>query len=59
VARDLGVVGREQVQVRQNGAAIELPLVLDESVPRGCVWIPAGLPASVPLGPAVGPVAIQ
>ena len=58
-ARDLGVAGREQVQVRQNGAAVDLPLVLDESVPRGCAWIPAGLAASVALGPAVGPVAIQ
>ena len=34
-------------------------LVLDDSVPKGCAWIPAGLPASVALGPAVGPVAIQ
>jgi len=59
VARDLGVAEREQVQVRQNGAAVDLPLVLDESVPRGCAWIPAGLYASVALGPAVGPVAIQ
>ncbi|KAB2936259.1 MAG: NADH-quinone oxidoreductase subunit G [Candidatus Contendobacter sp.] len=58
-ARDLGVTGREQVQVRQNGVAVDLPLVLDESVPRGCAWIPAGLAASVALGPAVGPVAIQ
>ncbi|MDG4560311.1 MAG: NADH-quinone oxidoreductase subunit NuoG [Candidatus Competibacter sp.] len=59
MARDLGVAEREQVQVRQNGAAIDLPLVLDESVPKGCAWIPAGLYASVALGPAVGPVAIQ
>jgi NADH-quinone oxidoreductase subunit G len=59
MARDLGVAEREQVQVRQNGAAIDLPLVLDGSVPKGCAWIPAGLYASVALGPAVGPVAIQ
>jgi NADH-quinone oxidoreductase subunit G len=59
MAQDLGVAGREQVQVRQNGAVVELPLVLDNSVPKGCAWIPAGLPASVALGPAVGPVAIQ
>jgi NADH-quinone oxidoreductase subunit G len=58
-ARELGVAAREQVQVRQNGVAVDLPLVLDESVPRGCAWIPAGLAASVALGPAVGPVAIQ
>ena len=59
VAQELGVAGREQVQVRQNGAVVDLPLVLDDSVPKGCAWIPAGLPASVALGPAVGPVAIQ
>jgi NADH-quinone oxidoreductase subunit G len=59
VAQALGVVGRERVQVRQNGRAVELPLVLDESIPRGCAWIPAGLPASAALGPAVGPVVIQ
>jgi len=59
MARELGVTGREQVQVRQNGAAVDLPLVLDESVPKGCAWIPAGLSASIALGPAVGPVTIQ
>ena len=60
VARELGVAEREQVQVRQNGAAaVDLPLVLDERVPKGCAWIPAGLYASIALGPAVGPVAIQ
>ncbi|MFO1424096.1 MAG: NADH-quinone oxidoreductase subunit NuoG [Candidatus Competibacteraceae bacterium] len=58
-ARELGVAERDRVQVRQNGVAVDLPLVLDESIPRGCAWIPAGLNASVVLGPAVGPVAIQ
>ncbi len=58
-AQQLGVAGREQVQVRQNGAVVELPLVLDDSVPKDCVWIPLGLPASAALGSAVGPVAIQ
>ncbi len=58
-AQELGVAGREQVQVRQNGMAVDLPLVLDESIPRDCAWIPAGLGASVAVGPAVGPVAIQ
>ncbi len=58
-AQALGVAGREQVQVRQNGVAVDLPLVLDQTVPQGCAWIPAGLNASMALGPAVGPVAIQ
>jgi NADH-quinone oxidoreductase subunit G len=59
VARELGVAGREQVQVRQNGASVDLPLVLDDSVAKGCAWIPAGSNASVALGPSVGPVTIQ
>jgi len=59
LAGELGVAGRDRVQVRQNGAAVDLPLVLDESVPKGCAWIPAGSSASVALGPAVGPVTIQ
>ena len=59
VAAELGVVGREQVQVSRNGVAVDLPLVLDESLPKGCAWIPAGLNASVALGPSVGPVVIQ
>ncbi|MCC6135892.1 MAG: NADH-quinone oxidoreductase subunit NuoG [Candidatus Contendobacter sp.] len=58
VAGELGVTGREQVQVRQDGVAVDLPLVLDDSIPRGCAWIPAGLNASIALGPAVGPVVI-
>jgi len=59
VAAELGVAGREQVQVSRNGVAVDLPLVLDESLPKGCAWIPAGLNASVALGPSVGPVVIQ
>ena len=59
VAEQLGVVGRERVQVRHNGVAVDLPLVLDEGIPVGCAWIPAGLPASIMLGPTVGPVVIQ
>ena len=59
MAQELGLADRGQVQVRQNGAAIELPLMLDDSVPKGCAWISAGSYASVVLGPAVGPVTIQ
>jgi NADH-quinone oxidoreductase subunit G len=59
VAQELGLVGRAQVQVRYNGAAVDLPLVLDDGIPKGCVWIPAGMSASVALGPTVGPVTIQ
>ena len=51
MARDLGVAEREQVQVRQNGAARSTRRwCWMKSVPKGCAWIPAGLCASVALG---------
>lgn len=59
MAQELGLAEREKVQVRQNGGAVDLPLLLDDSVPKGCAWIPAGTAASVALGPAFGPVTIQ
>ncbi|MGB4946340.1 MAG: NADH-quinone oxidoreductase subunit NuoG [Candidatus Competibacter denitrificans] len=59
MAQELGVAERDQVQVRQNGTAVDLPLLLDDGVPKGCAWIPAGTAASVALGPAFGPVTIQ
>jgi NADH-quinone oxidoreductase subunit G len=59
MAQELGVAERDQVQVHQNGTAVDLPLLLDDGVPKGCAWIPAGTAASVALGPAFGPVTIQ
>ena len=59
MAEELGVVGRERVQIGYNGTTVELPLVLDQSIPHGCVWVPASQPDSVALGPMVGSVVVQ
>jgi len=40
----------EQVTVRQSGAALGLPVVIDPRIADGCVWIPAGVVGSVGLG---------
>src|SRR3569623_2366621 len=40
----------EQVTVRQSGAALGLPVVIDPRIADGCVWIPDGVVGSVGLG---------
>jgi NADH-quinone oxidoreductase subunit G len=58
-AQQLGLENAPQAAVRQNDEVIILPLVLDDSIPQGCVWIPAGLKDAIRLGPSVGSVAIS
>lgn len=57
-AHELGIAEASKARVRQQAEAIVLPLILDQGVPQGCVWIPAGLAETSRLGPAVGPVEI-
>jgi len=59
LAARLGLTGAARAVVKQNGAEIVLPLVVDETVPDGCVWVPAGLPATASLGPSIGPVELR
>ncbi|MDQ2693768.1 MAG: NADH-quinone oxidoreductase subunit G, partial [Pseudomonadota bacterium] len=54
-ARQLGLAEKAQAAVRQNGAQRVLPLVLDEAVAEGCVWVSA----AVALGPAMGDIDIN
>jgi len=49
-AERLGVAGAERVKVTQAAASSELPLRLDESIPAGTVWLPAGIAAAEKLG---------
>ena len=55
----LGLAGADQVVVRQGEGSVTLPLLVDERVPEGSVWIPAALPGSAGLGPAIGPVELE
>jgi len=54
-AAKLGVTTSATVKVRQGGE-VTLPLVIDDRVALGCVWIPAGTPGSVGLGAHGDPV---
>jgi NADH-quinone oxidoreductase subunit G len=58
LARELGLAEAKQARVRQNGNEVILPLVLDEGIPKGCVWVSAGLAGSATLGPAIGAIEV-
>jgi NADH-quinone oxidoreductase subunit G len=58
-ARALDLMNTERVLVRQGTRTANLDLVIDDGVAMGCVWIPAGMPETAPLGPAYGPVELQ
>ena len=46
----LGVADGDMVKVKQDNAHATLPAKVDNSVPDGCVWVPAGLPQTQSLG---------
>ncbi len=49
----------DSVSVRQNGSAVSLPCKLDDDVPEGCVWVPAGLPETTTLGELFGAIEVS
>lgn len=55
----LGLKAGSRVTVQQQGNKVELPLALDDTVAQGCVWIPAGIAETAPLGQRIGLVALQ
>ncbi len=59
LARQLGLHNVARALVQQDGFDAELPLQLDDSVPPGCVWLPAALDGSVNLGPVIGSVELS
>ncbi len=42
-AEKLGLTGADQVHVRQDDGTAILPMIIDENIPSGCVWIPTGI----------------
>ena len=50
VAARLGLSDGQTASASQGGTARPLPVVIDERIAEGCVWIPAGLAGSVGLG---------
>jgi NADH-quinone oxidoreductase subunit G len=58
-AEQSGVAGAAKVKVTQDGGHSYLPLLIDEGVPDGCIWVAAGIPASLTLGNIFGPVELE
>jgi NADH-quinone oxidoreductase subunit G len=58
-AEALGLGDAQDVLLRQGGATVELPLVVDAGIADGCVWIPTGTAAGAALGSTFGPVQIE
>ena len=55
-AEKSGLVSAEQVHIKQGKGTAVLPLRLDEGVPDGCVYVPAGIDAVRYLADAFGKV---
>lgn len=49
-AKKLGLVDGGQATVKHNGARISLPVIVDDSVAAGEIWLPAGIPATAGFG---------
>ena len=58
LADQLGVAAGDTVRVGGDGAARTLKVTVDAAVADGCAWIPAGVEASIDLGPSYGPIEI-
>jgi len=51
--------GASLVHVEQGNGTTVLPLVIDEGVPGGCVWLPSGIPQVAGLGGFYGAVKVE
>ncbi|MCG5511786.1 NADH-quinone oxidoreductase subunit NuoG [Ectothiorhodospira shaposhnikovii] len=58
-ARGLDLLGAEEVVVRQGKLTARMRLMIDDTVPAGCVWLPGGITETSTLGPAYGPVELH
>ena len=58
-AATLKVADGDHVSLRQNDASTELPARVDNAVPDGCVWVPAGLPETQVLGDLFGAIEVS
>lgn len=59
LADELGVAEGDRLRASQGAGSAELPVVIDDGVPAGCVRIPAALPETVRLGPMLGAVQLE
>ena len=55
-AKKENLTGGDSARITQHGNSVILPVHVDDSIPDGCVWIPAGVSGSEKLGPAYGSI---
>ena len=58
-AKTHGVSDNEKVKLVQGGRSAEVALIIDNSIPKGCVLVPMGTPGSAQLGDAFGAIEIN
>jgi len=58
-AKRLELVDASTVQVKQNELSAQCPLVIDDSIPDGCCWIPMAVSGNEALGDPFGAVSIS
>jgi NADH-quinone oxidoreductase subunit G len=58
-AEKSGLAAGGQTLVKQHDVQVALPVVIDEGMPEGTVWVPAGLPETVVLGAPHGQVEVE
>ncbi len=58
-ADSLGLADAAEIAIKQGGARVVLPLQIDDNIAPGCAWIPAGIPETISLGAAMGPVELE
>ncbi len=58
-AQQLDLMDHEQAIAIQNGINVELPLCIDERIPDGCVYIPAGSAKTAKLGHSFAAIEIK
>ena len=59
LAEDSKLLACDQVQVKQGKGTAVLPLHIDEGIPAGCVYVPAGIDAVKHLADAYGKVSLD
>jgi NADH-quinone oxidoreductase subunit G len=58
-AKKLGLHNIAQARIQQNGSSLTLPLILDDSIPRNCVWVSPSIQETTKLGPPIGQAEIS
>ncbi len=58
-AQKLGLADGGEAKVTQGDATVTLPVVIDDAIAEGSVWVPAGVVATAGLGAGFGTVQVE